>query len=348
MFRKDATGIMKQVVARWHARLWLTAVGMFGMLTALCATVTASEYSDWSSAVNVGPVVNSTANDQHPTLSKDGLTMIFVSTRSGGLGGNDLWVTERDSVDDPWGPPVDLLYLNSTATDFAPELSTDGHWLFFHSDRQGACGGTVNTDIYAAHRKNARDPFGWDEIDNLGCTLNTSAGEAGPTVFQDPTTGIFTMYLNRSINPSDPESFDIYSSTCFVDLSSCNRLQLWGPPIYVPELSYPLFRDTRTAIRRRDGLEMILTSSRPGGCGGQDLWVSTRDTTADLWSTPVNIDPIDPATGHPTCVANSTATDGAMAISWDGTELYFFSNRAGGRGGNDLYRATRTKLRGPE
>jgi WD40-like Beta Propeller Repeat len=308
---------------------------------ALSPAAKAIEYSPWSPAVNLGPVINGSANDQHPTISKDGLTLIFVSTRPGGAGGNDLYVSERDSVEDPWGPPVNLTMLNTPFSDFAPELSTDGHWLFFHSDRPGGCG---NTDIYAAHRRNKRDNFGWDEIDHLGCTLNTGAQDAGPTVFQDPMTGIFTMYINRTFTPLDPESPDIYVSTCAADIASCNREQLWGPAVYVPELSYPGRRDTRTAIRRRDGLEMILTSSRPGGCGGQDLWVSTRATTADPWSIPVNLDPIDPITGLPTCVTNSTALDGAMAISWDGTELYFYSNRPGGFGGNDLYRSTRTKL----
>jgi len=32
------------------------------------------------------------------------------------------------------------------------------------------------------------------------------------------------------------------------------------------------------AIRRRDGLEMIVTSNRAGTVRGLDLWVSTRDS----------------------------------------------------------------------
>ena len=33
-----------------------------------------------------------------------------------------------------------------------------------------------------------------------------------------------------------------------------------------------------------------------------------------------------------------------MALSWDGTTLYFFSNRPGGFGGNDLWVSKRNKL----
>jgi len=301
----------------------------------------AQEYSQWSPAVNLGAAVNTTANDQHPTISKDGLTLIFASTRAGGAGEFDLYASQRQSPDDPWGPAAGLSMLNTPFREFAPEFSTDGHWLFFHSNRPGGCG---DTDIYAAHRQNKRNDLGWDEIDHLGCTLNTPFQDAGPTVFQDPITGVFTMYINRGFDPNNAEDFDIYVSTCTADISTCNRDQLWGAAVLVPELSYPGRRDTRTAIRRRDGLEMILTTSRPGGCGGQDLWVSTRATTNDPWYIPVNLDPTDPVTGHLTCRTNSSATDGAMAISWDGTELYFFSNRSGGLGGTDLYRATRTKL----
>jgi hypothetical protein len=296
--------------------------------------------------VNLGSVVNTLSNDQHPTISKDGLSLIFASNRSGGLGEFDLYVSQRDGLDDPWQAPKSLgPVVNTPFRDFAPELSTDGHWLFFHSNRPGGLG---NQDLWVTHRQNKRDDFGWETPINLGFMINTPYEDAGPTLFEDPVTGTLTLYLNRNLNPPpEPDGFDIYVSTCNFTLSECNRNGLWGPASLVNELSSPV-RDTRTAIRRRDGLEMILTSSRSGGCGSQDLWVSTRATTADLWSIPVNLDPINPATGTPTCVTNSLALDGAMAISWDGTELYFFSNRPLGLGGNDLYRSTRTKLTGPQ
>jgi WD40-like Beta Propeller Repeat len=316
----------------------------FGVLVGLFSlTINAQQFSDWSSPVNLGPAINSVANDQHPTISKDDLTMIFVSDRPGTAGDFDLYVSQRDSTEDPWQPAINLAILNTPFREFAPELSTNGHWLFFHSNRPGGCG---NTDIYAAYRSKKRDDYTWETPINLGCTLNTPFQDAGPTVFQDPDSGVFTMYLNRNLNlPPDNEGNDIYVSTCSVpDLDSCNRNQLWTAATIVFELSSPV-RDTRTAIRRRDGLEMIITSSRVGGCGSQDLWSSTRPTTADPWSIPVNIDPINPATGTPTCVTNSTALDGAMAISWDGTDLYFFSTRTGGLGGADLWHSTRTKIR---
>src|SRR2546429_440444 len=81
---------------------------------------------------------------------------------------------------------------------------------------------------------------------------------------------------------------------------------------------------------------MILSSGRPGGVGSEDLWVSTRASTLDPWSTPVNLG----------AVVNTTAFEGGPALSFDGTTLYSHSNRPGGWGGNDLYVTTRTQLRG--
>ena len=126
------------------------------------------------------------------------------------------------------------------------------------------------------------------------------------------------------------KGFDIYATTRMGDDDG------WGPPALVPELSSP-FRDTRTTIRR-DGLEMIMSTGRPGGVGSEDLWVSTRGSTLDPWSPPVNL-------GE---TVNSTAFDGAPALSFDGTTLYFFSERPGGFGKRDLYVTTRARLREPD
>lgn len=313
-------------------------------LTALTSGLMAQEFGPWSAPVNMGPTVNSIYNDQHPTLSKDGLSLIFASDRPGGFGvpgsaaGFDLWVSERESLDQPWQAPQNLTMINTAFRDFAPNLTTDGHWLFFHSNRPGGCGGA---DLYASHRQNTRDDFGWEPPINLGCVLNGPNDDAGPNFFADDSSGTLYLYFTRNDKPNTPNSdaFDIYVSTCVADLDSCNRLQLWSEGSPVTELNTPV-RDTRTAIRRRDGLEMILASNRTdGSVGSSDLWVATRATTLDAWSIPVNLD-----SDITNPVVNSTAFDGAPALSWDGQTLIFYSQRTGGYGASDLYITTRAKL----
>jgi hypothetical protein len=51
---------------------------------------------DWSAPTNLGPLVNSPATDARATLSRDGLTMYFNSTRAGGLA--DIYVTSRKKL----------------------------------------------------------------------------------------------------------------------------------------------------------------------------------------------------------------------------------------------------------
>ena len=359
-------------------RTFHIAIALLGVF---CSAAVAQQFGPWSAPVNLGPVVNSPYNDQHPALSKDGLSLIFASDRPGGFGvpgsanGFDLWVSQRDSLDSDWQAAQNLTMLNTPYRDFAPNLSTDGHWLFFNSNRPGGCGGE---DLYASHRQNKRDDFGWEPPINLGCTVNGPNDDAGPTIFEDDATGILYLYFTRNDKPNNPNSqaFDIYVSTCTSDLDSCNRQQLWSPGSLVTELNSSV-RDTRTAIRLRDGLEMIVTSARcnppippidinRGLCGttsapdlsagSLDLWVSTRLSVQDPWAIPINLnqDSVNesgvlcvnaPATS--TCV-NTTANDGAPALSWDGQTMIFYSNRAGGQGGNDLYMSKRPKLTGSQ
>jgi len=287
--------------------------------------------STWSDPVDLGPVINCPGCDnRRPAISADDLSIFFSSNRLGRPPDTGpLWVSHRDSVDDPWGESKQLgpAINDPSATQAgAPNLSPDQHWLFFHSDRTdlGSAGGF---DIYASYRPDVQDDFGWQTPINLGPGVNTEYGDYGPTIFEDHATGITTLYFN-SDRPGLGD-FDIYASTL-------QGFANFGPAVLVPELSSP-YRDTRTAIRS-DGLEIFLTSNRPGGLGtGLNIWVSTRDSTLDPWSTPENL-------GAP--INMDGYNDGAPALSADGNTMYFYSNRPGSIGDNDLYMSTRLDCSG--
>lgn len=335
---------------------------LFGM-AAVCVMLLggrakAQEFGPWSAPVNLGSVVNSACDDQHPALSKDGLSLYFSSTRpqNPAVSGCDtqlhLWVSQRDSLDSPWQTPQPLTMLNSPDNspylEYSPNLTSDGHWLFFHSSRQdGSCNGGGRLELMAAHRQNKRDDFGWEAPFNLGCTLNTSgADNAGPAFWEDDATGILYLYFTRNLTPANPNGYNIYVSTCTSDLSGCIRQQLWTPGASVPELNVSGYRNTRTAIRRRDGLEMLITSNRPGSVGGLDLWVSTRSSAQDPWSVAIDLNQDNVNKGE-NAVVNTISNDGAPALSWDAQTVIFYSNRPGGLGGNDLCISTRQKLPAP-
>lgn len=80
-----------------------------------------------------------------------------------------------------------------------------------------------------------------------------------------------------------------------------------------------------------DGLSLYFESNRPGGQGGFDIWVTTRETTSDPWGEPTNLGP----------TVNSSTYDIQPCISADELELYFGSNRTGGSGTYDMWVSTR-------
>ena len=331
-------------------RQLIQGAGALGLATILRPTAGFAESDDtdeerlgpfgpWSAPVNLGPVVNSVDDDYAPAISKNGLSLYFASTRPGGVNlskRGELWVSRRAGLDAPWQTPINLDAFNPPTmpvinsignnTGF-PNFSPDGHLMFFDSPRPGGCGAA---DLYVSWRIDKRNDFGWQEPVNLGCNINSQYFENGSNYLEDEATGSISMYFSstRPMGPvgSLPNVYHIYVSTLGDD-------GLFGTAVLVPELS-SRYDDGRTAIRR-DGLEMILTSERPGGIGGKDIWVSTRATTSDPWSTPVNL-------GAP---VNSRYNDGQQALSWDGTTMYFFSTRPGGFGGTDLYFTTRRKIR---
>ena len=98
----------------------------------------------WSEPVNLGPTVNgvnSTWRNRGPTISFDGLSLVFTSNRDGGSGDMDLWMTRRTTIDGPWSEPVNLgPTINSEKWDGQPEISADGRSLLFCSDRDGGHG----------------------------------------------------------------------------------------------------------------------------------------------------------------------------------------------------------------
>lgn len=312
---------------------WPVAV-LSAALAAAAIPAAAEGFGPWSPPVRLDDTVNLAAsNEQHPAISKNDLSLYFASDRAGGLGEFDLYVARRASRTDPWDPAENLGGVNSPTRDFAPNFSPDGHWMYFHSSRPGGCNlvdnvPTVN-DLWRSHRRHKSDDFGWEVPENLGCVVNGIYNDAGPTYFADDEGGAVTLYFTSEGRPDSIGGFDIYASTRQEDGT-------FGPGVLVPELSSP-FRDTRTAIRK-DGLEIFISTERPGGVDARDIWVATRAATTDPWSAPVPLGP----------VINTVCLEGAPALSWDGTELYFYSTRpatgSGPCGKADLYVARREKV----
>jgi WD40-like Beta Propeller Repeat len=309
---------------RIEARHLALLVGL--SVVTVCPVETAKPFGEWTAPVNLGADVNSIFGEFLPELSKDGLSLYFASNRPGPFGGEDLWVSRRESREAPWGPPVNLgASVNTSFNERSPALSRDGHLLFFATDRPGGAGGL---DIWVAWRAHTHDDFGWQPAVNLGSGVNSTDGDFGPSYFENDEVGIPNLFL-ASNRPGGQGGVDIYRSELLPNGS-------FGPPLLIPELNSRQ-NDFRPTIRP-DGLELIFDSSRPGppdvsGLGLRDLWVSTRTSPSAAWSTPQNLG----------SVVNSTFNDMLAALSSDGGTLVLTSDRPEGFGGNDLYMTTRSR-----
>ncbi len=277
--------------------------------------------SEWSEPVNLGPVVNSGFLDANASLSPNEHTLYFVSTRPGGFGSNDIWMSQRQCLQCPWEEPVNLgAAINTDAFEASPTLSEDGQLLFFYSAKAGGFGGS---DIYVSHRISTSAAGDvWGPPVNLGPDVNTAAAEQGPYYVKVSGEANASVYFNR---PSPGGSTDIYK--VFV---SHDGVPL-GPAVLVPELSDPTGFDQKVSVST-DGHELFFASIRSGGFGSFDIYRLTRQSISDPWSAPEHLDaPI-----------NSPDIDSQPSLSRDGRTLIFTSIRAGGFGVQDLWMSTRS------
>jgi len=166
-----------------------------------------------------------------------------------------------------------------------------------------------------------RNTSGFDPVEKLGCDVNTTANEASP--FPLPQDGLGpVLYFSSTLT----DAGDIYYSR-WIDGSFQGRE-------LVPGVNTASVEGQPNV--RRDGLEIFFFSNR-SGANGNDIYAATRATTSDDWSTPVNL---GTDVNGPSATPQSSET--RPSLSWDGTTLYFGSNRAGGEGNTDHYVTTRT------
>lgn len=297
------------------------------------AALAAPEFGPWSPAGRIEdvppgahPDFNTPSLDGCPFISRDGTTFFMASDRPGGLGGIDIWMSTRDTVNDPWGAPVNVgAPVNSAANDFCPTLASDGTRFFFVSTREGGCG---LGDIYETRlRRNGA----FAPPQNLGCQVNSSADEASPFPIEGRRGNESLLYFSSTrAGGFDTSDSGLVSGDSDLYTSEKNG-STYGPAALVPGAN-SAFADGHPNVRR-DGLELFFFSNRPGTIGMQDIYAASRAATSDPWSAPVNLGPN----------VNSVDAETRPSLSADGVTLYFGSTRPG-EGSTDIYVTSRDRL----
>ncbi len=150
----------------------------------------------WTVPQNMGNVVNSNMWDSQPTISSDGSRIIFASTRQGGYGGMDLYMTQKNHLGD-WGVPQNLgSTVNTPFNENGPYLAPDGKTLYYASTGHPGYGGT---DIFSSTFEENK----WSRPVNLGAPLNS---EGDDTQFTISAAGKAYFASSRL----DPNNYDIF------------------------------------------------------------------------------------------------------------------------------------------
>ena len=162
------------------------------------------EGDKWSIPRHLGEVINSREWESTPSLSFDGMTIYFSSTRPGGYGGSDIWKSY-------WTPngfsaPINLgPTINTAGNEQTPFIHPDNQTLYFSSNGRPGMGGF---DFYFSRTD---DSGHWQEAVNLGYPINTNGDEKGLLVNRDGTVAYFSSKdRSEGLGGVDIYQFNLY------------------------------------------------------------------------------------------------------------------------------------------
>lgn len=223
---------------------------------------------------------------------------------------------------------------NTTDLDGCPFQSPDGKTFYMASNRPNGLGGL---DIWVATRSSADAP--WGEPENVGDPVNSTANDFCPTMSRDGRTLYFVSNRGGGCGMGDIYAAHQRPDGTFEDPERlpCDDLAPYDA-VNSPFDEFSPFPVQESGV----GPALYFSSFRPGGfdddpsdaAGDSDVYRSASHGgvfgSAELVS-----------------AINTAADDGQPNVGSDGLELFFYSTRAGGLGGADIYVATRDAPNAP-
>ena len=280
--------------------------------------------------INLGPNLNSPADDYAPTLTMDGNFMLFCSNRNGsvekssGVPSHDFWAASKSHrLDTVFGKVKNLSdynlgVINTPANEGAASISADGRIIYFTG-----CGwpdGYGDCDIYASIFTNGK----WVDPYHQGENINTEYFDSQPSI--GPYSRRIYFASNRT------KKVGIIYKNDDMDIWYCDwdtTLKKWGPAVNLEEINTSS-RECAPFIAA-DGVTLFFSSNgHSSNYGGLDIYVTRYDISTKKWSPPKNI-------GNS---INSSKDEMFINIPIAGDVLYFSSNRKdipGHQGNFDLY-----------
>jgi hypothetical protein len=225
----------------------------------------------WGAPVNLGAPINTPADEFCPTPLTDGHTLLFVSTKAGGCGGSDIYVS-RQHVKRGWSEPAHLdCAINSPGDEASPFFAAEdgGGTLYFSSTRAGgyaqeAVGVAPDADIYAS----PVSPEGVVGTPELVPGVNTAANDFRPNLRRDALEMFFDS--NRA---GGFGGLDVWSATRETISDP------WSVPINLGPNVNSSANETRPFLSW-GGTTLYFGTTRQGVEGVSDIFFTTRTKVA--------------------------------------------------------------------
>ncbi len=211
-----------------------------------------------------------TGGDYSPVISADGSVMLFVSTRLGGKGREDIWITYRRGG--KWSQPINLKNLNSKSSEGASGITADNRTILLtypsapHPTlpmrKGGIRQGYGNMDVFKAERTGSG--WGsWGDPKNLGSPPNSRFWDGQATITAD---GKYLFFA--STRPGGYGGMDIWMCIRKDDST-------WSEPINLgPEINTP--GNELSPFIHPDGKTLYFASNGWPSFGGYDVFVAKR------------------------------------------------------------------------
>jgi outer membrane protein OmpA-like peptidoglycan-associated protein len=204
--------------------------------------------------------------------------------------------------------------INSEYPDYAPAIDASENLMIFTTRRPE---GNTNLrvaqdheyyeDIFISKKINGA----WTPATNLAGSLNTNYHNASINLSPDG---------KEMLTYHDTNGGDIFASILKSDGT-------WSEPEAITGINSSYIENSATITS--DGNTIYFTSNRPGGFGGTDIYMSTKDSKGK-WTKPQNLGD----------QVNTEFDEDAVFISANGKHLYFSSNGHPGMGDLDIFRAS--------
>lgn len=204
--------------------------------------------------------------------------------------------------------------INSEFEDYGPVLNEKEDEIIFTTRRRE---GNLNQDV-AEDNKPFEDIFiaykkggVWGAAANIGKEINTPYHDSNLALSADGKT----LYILK-----DEGGGDIYYCQQRGDGT-------WASPVPLPGKVNSSFEEKSITITR-DGKTLYFSSNRPGGMGGIDLYMATKDAKGE-WSNVKNLGP----------KINTEFDEEGPFIGYDLTTLYFSSKGHKNMGSYDIFKS---------